>query len=195
MKNQPIEHIYPYGTDLNPWAIKSMESENDAGKISLDEAISIHIITNALSTKLNISYEGDIPGHGGKPDFIVRLGTNLLIMVSTTRSFRLSWSPVHKKLIDVFDYDEALRLMTKKLSGLSHCIEYSAAFANNLYQASKINKPKKYKVRPILHVLAPSNRNMKLVLRAYRDILAAKKIRGISKILVVVSLVRDPIYC
>jgi hypothetical protein len=194
IKNRPIEHLYPYGTDLNAWAIKSMETVNDAGKISLDEAISIHIITNALSTRLNILYEGDITGHGGKPDFIVRLGKNLLIMVSTTRSFHLSWSLSHGRLVDVFDYNEALRLMTKKIKGLSHCIEYSEAFANNLYTASKINKPKKYNIRPILHVLAPNYRNMRLVLRAYKTILANRQIRWLVNIRVIVSLVRDTIY-
>ena len=73
---------------FNKYAMNSLKIDNDARRRSTDEAISIHIITAKLCTRLNILYEAQICQFYGKPDFIIRLGKKLYIAVSTTRAVR-----------------------------------------------------------------------------------------------------------
>lgn len=195
-KTPPIRHLYPYDKELNCWALGSLEMENDAGKIARDEAISINIITNGLNTKaLRILYESEFGVYGGKPDYMIRLGKELIIMVSVTRAFHRKWDSDKKKLIDVFDSESARRLMTKKLFGIAHCVDYSGWFTNDVYEKAGFKKPKGVRVRPIMHVLCPSFKSMKLCLAAYRDILNENpRNKYLGQILMMVSLVRDEIY-
>lgn len=116
--------------DFNIYAKKSLEIDNDAKRRSKDEAVSIHIITDKLGTHLNILYERQICAFYGKPDFIIRLGKKLYIMVSTTRAICRN-TPNKSKAVKKLTYKnkrateftqkEADRLISKKLTGLSIC--------------------------------------------------------------------------
>ena len=120
VRKNKVEHkiiLHSSKTDIaefNQYAKRSLAQDNDARRRSKDEAISIHIITAKLGTRLNILYESQICGFYDKPDFIIRLGRNLYIMVSTTRA-------ISKR--SVFDQRDANRLMNKKLTGLSICAQ------------------------------------------------------------------------
>ena len=99
---------------LNKFAKDSLSRENDSGKVSMDEAYSIHVTSSMWRCKW-IAFEGNIGTlHGiGKPDYILGL-TKKNVLVSVTRAFR------HKKstkgtLENVFDKEEATRLLTKKV--------------------------------------------------------------------------------
>lgn len=140
---------------INKYAKKSLEIDNDAKKRSKDEAISIHIITDILNTRLSILYESQICGFYGKPDFIIKLGRNLYIMVSTTRA-------VAKH--GVFDQNMADRLMKKKLLGLSICAQNLECLVDDVLCAD-------YQIRPVLHVLAPNVENANLCNESYQKLL------------------------
>jgi hypothetical protein len=176
------------------WALGSMKEKNKADKFSMDEAISINIITNALQTRLFVHYEYNIQNHRGMPDCIITLGNNLHIFVSTTRGFRIKWCHMNKGFVSVFDYTEAHRLLTKKLTGLSNCVMAAKYFIDDIYSDSKRVCSKKYCVRPILHVLVPSNINAKILLDTYENILQENEIKYLNKILLIISVVEADIY-
>ena len=69
-----------YIGEFNQYAKRSIAQDNDARRRSKGEAISIHIITAKLGTRLSIMYEAHICGFYGKPDFIIRLGWNIYVM-------------------------------------------------------------------------------------------------------------------
>ena len=146
-----------YGTRLNNLAMKSLDTLNDAGHPSLDEAISIHELTASLSSfKINIIYEGQISSKIGKPDYMLRLGKDVVLFVSVTRAFHLKYNNVSKSFDDLFSPEEAIRLMKKKMSGLEVCMQREGFFLNDVYQGKQ--RPSKVKVIPVLHVLVPSSR-------------------------------------
>lgn len=182
--------------EFNIYAKKSLEIDNDAKRRAKDEAVSIHIITAKLGTRLNILYERQICEFYGKPDFIIRLGKKLYIMVSTTRAIckntlkskRLRKSTVKKGTYKndkpvSFTQKEADRLMTKKLSGLSVC-------KNNLECLVDEVVEEEHMVRPVLHILSPNKMNALMCIIAYRKILNEGKI-DLDKIKIVISCVEN----
>jgi hypothetical protein len=177
--------------DFNIYAKKSLEIDNDAKRRAKDEAISIHIITAKLSTRLNILYERQICGFYGKPDFIIRLGKKLYIMVSTTRAICHNGTRNSKKnkkaetnCISIeFTQKEADRLMTKKLTGLSIC-------KNNLECLVDDVIVEDHMVRPILHILCPNKKNAAMCIIAYKKILTNSTI-DLSKIKIIISCVKN----
>ena len=132
-----------------------MEHDNDAKKRAKDEATSIHIITSKLNTRLNIIYESQISGFNGKPDFIIRLGRNLYIMVSTTQA-------INKR--NEFSQQDADRLMSKKIMGLRICSQNLECLVNEVVDIYA-------EVRPILHILTPSIENANMCIIAYKNII------------------------
>ena len=157
--------------NINKYAKKSLEIDNDAKKRSKDEAISIHIITSSLNAHLNIIFEKQIFEFYGKPDFIIRLGKNKYIMVSTTRA--ICKSNKHK-----FTQREANRLIKKKLKGLSIC-------QNNLECLVDEVVTEKYTLTPILHILSPDITTAQLCINAYNSI----NITNSKEIKILISIV------
>lgn len=177
--------------DFNIYAKKSLEIDNDAKRRAKDEAISIHIITDKLNTRLNILYERQICEFYGKPDFIIRLGKKLYIMVSTTRAMCYNDILKYKKSLQSdtkytksdFTQTEADRLMTKKLTGLSICKNNLECLVDEVIDEDHI-------VRPILHILCPNKKNAIMCIIAYRKILMTNKI-DLSKIKIIISHVEN----
>lgn len=160
--------------EFNQYAKQSLERDNDARRRSKDEAISIHIITSKLGKRLTILYEAQICGFYGKPDFIIRLGRNLYIMVSTTRA-------VSKR--SVFDQCEANRLMKKKLTGLSICAQNLECLVDEVVDID-------FHVRPVLHVLSPTIDHANMCMVAYNDMLTNGNI-DLSNIKIVITYVEN----
>jgi len=151
-------------SDFNLHAKKSLELDNDSKKRSMDEAISIHIITDKLNTRLNILYESQISSFYGKPDFIIRLGKKLYIMVSTTRAVCRK-SSSSKGEYD-FTQKEADRLVKKKINGLLICKNNLECLVNDVITDDCL-------IRPILHILSPTKKNALMCIIAYNKILSA----------------------
>ena len=181
--------------EFNIYAKKSLEIDNDAQRKSKDEAISIHIITDKLNTHLSILYERQICGFYGKPDFIIRLGKKLYIMVSTTRAInrnnknriRRSWSKVEiiendPQGID-FTQENANRLIQKKLSGLAICKQNLECLVDEVIDEDHM-------VRPILHVLSPNKINAIMCIIAYNEIIT-KPPEIFNDIKVIISYVKN----
>lgn len=146
-----VHHCDTHPDNFNKYAIRSLEQDNDARRRAKDEAMSIHIITNALRTRLNILFEADICAFYGKPDFIIRLGDRLYIMVSTTRA-------INKR--GKFTQKDADRLVKKKLDGL--CI-----YEKNLECLVEDVIPINHEVMPILHILTPDKEHSTKCINAY----------------------------
>ena len=157
--------------NINKYAKKSLEIDNDAKKRSKDEAMSIHIITSSLKAHLNIIFEKQIFEFYGKPDFIIRLGKNKYIMVSTTRA--VCKSDKYK-----FTQREANRLIEKKLKGLIIC-------QNNLECLVDEVVTEKYTLTPILHILSPDFTTAQLCINAYNSI----NITNLKEIKILISIV------
>lgn len=178
--------------DFNKYAKQSLEIDNDAKRRAKDEAISIHIITSKLKTRLNILYERQICAFYGKPDFIIRLGRNLYLMVSTTRALchdkttrkngRSLLYPETPKSPAEFTQKEADRLMKKKLIGLSIC-------QNNLECLVDEVVDDKHIVIPILHILSPNRVNALMCIGSYAKIFSENDIDKINlnRIKIVIS--------
>ena len=178
--------------NFNKYAKQSLEIDNDAKRRAKDEAISIHIITAKLKTRLNILYERQICAFYGKPDFIIRLGRNLYLMVSTTRALfhdkpirkngRSLLYPDTPKTPAEFTQKEADRLMKKKLIGLSIC-------QNNLECLVDEVVDDKHIVIPILHILSPNRVNALMCIGSYNKILKENDIDKIklNRIKIVIS--------
>lgn len=178
---------------------KSLEIDNDARKKSKDEAMSIHIITDKLNTNLSILYERQICEFYGKPDFIIRLGKKLYIMVSTTRAInrnnknrvRRSWHKVKSINNDLtqnatkisFTQEDANRLMRKKLTGLSICKENLECLVDEVIVEDHV-------VRPVLHVLSPNKINAIMCIIAYNEIIT-KSPDIFNDIKVIISRIKD----
>ena len=162
-----------------------MSLQNSAGKISFDEATSIHIITSTLNTRMRVIYEAQFNTHGGKPDYFIILRYRV-IMVSVSRAYRLSYSREHNKHIDMFNITEATRLLSKKLLGLAHCMDYSGCFITEI-----TNTPSNISVKPILHILCPSRENINLCNIAYYNILESNPNPNLQNIQVIFSLVEN----
>jgi hypothetical protein len=160
--------------EFNQYAKRSLELDNDAKRRSNDEAVSIHIITDKLDTRLNILYEAQICGFYGKPDFIIRLGKNLYIMVSTTRAISKS---------SIFDQNAADRLMNKKLTGLSICAQNLECLVDEVVDVE-------FSVRPVLHILSPNERHTSMCIIAYKNLLSKNTI-DISNIKIVISHIEN----
>ena len=141
--------------EFNSYAKYALDHDNDAKKRAKDEATSIHIITSKLNTRLNIIYESQISGFNGKPDFIIRLGRNLYIMVSTTQA-------INKR--NEFSQQDADRLMSKKIMGLHICSQNLECLVNEVVDIYA-------EVRPILHILTPSIENANMCIIAYKNII------------------------
>jgi hypothetical protein len=169
---------------LNIHARRSLDRDNDAKRRSRDEAISIHIITDKLNTRLSILYEAEICEFCGKPDFIITLGRHLYIMVSTTRA--ISKKRIGKELIDIFDEKTAMRLMRKKLTGLAICSQNLDYLVDDVIAEN-------YKVRSIMHILSPNIENANLCVHAYNQLMDTMK-HKLSKIRIVISIVDTDIY-
>lgn len=162
--NTSIEH-------MNIYAKKSLEMDNEARCRSKDEAISIHIITSKLNTKLRILYESQLKEFYGKPDFIIKLGKKLYIIVSTTRA-------VNKR--SEFNQSDSNRLIKKKITGLQLYADNLECFINDTIDDG-------YLIRPILHVLSPSIENTNMCMKSYNNI----NKKGIENIKIIISLVTN----
>lgn len=186
--NKIVFHTSNIGiSDINNYAKKSLEFDNDAKRRSKDEAISIHIITSNLRTRLNILYESHISEFYGKPDFIIRLGKKLFIMVSTTRAIchtgisRNGKSPKNKFI--EFDQLEADRLMKKKLTGLSISQNNLECLVDEVIEDDHL-------VRPVLHILSPNEHNALLCIKSYIKLLNEKKL-DLKKIKIIISCIEN----
>ena len=155
-KNNIVFHISNTNiSEFNSYAKYALENNNDAKKRSKDEAASIHIITSKLNTKLNILYESQICEFYGKPDFIIRLGKNLYIMVSTTQA-------LNKR--SVFTQYDADRLMKKKLIGICICSQNLECLVDKVIDIYS-------EVRPVLHILASNIENANMCMISYKNII------------------------
>jgi len=169
-------HKFELQNSLNIYAKNSLKYKNDAKKKSLDEALSIHIITNILKTRLNISYECQIPIFYGKPDFIIRLGKDFYIMVSTTRS-------INKK--KDFNIEDSDRLIKKKINGLLICSTNLEYLVDDIID--------KYQLKSILHILSPSIKNANLCFNSYKKY-AIENPENVKKIKILISIIDDISY-
>jgi hypothetical protein len=186
--NKIILHTSNTGIcDINKYAKRSLEIDNDAKRRSKDEAISIHIITDKLNTRLNILYEMQICAFYGKPDFIIRLGKKLYIMVSTTRAVchtgtSRNGTPSKYKSRG-FTQQEADRLVRKKLTGLSICRNNLECLIYEVIEDDHL-------VRPVLHILAPNKLNAMMCMKSYKDLLVENKL-DLAEIKVIISCVEN----
>jgi hypothetical protein len=179
-----VIHMHKHHSILNIHAKRSLERDNDAKRRSRDEAISIHIITDKLNTRLNILYESEICEFYGKPDFIIKLGRHLYIMVSTTRA--ISKRKIDKELIDIFDEKSATRLVRKKLTGLAICSQNLECLVDDVIAED-------YKVRSIMHILSPNVENAMLCVNAYHQLMNTMN-QKLNKIRIIISIVDTDIY-
>ena len=163
-------------SNVNKYAKYALEHDNDTKKKSKDEAASIHIITSKLNTHLSILYETQISSFYGKPDFIIRLGKNLYIMVSTTQA-------VNKKAL--FTEKDAYRLMQKKLNGLYICSQNLDCLVDEVISENHL-------IRPVLHILSPCAANSDMCNIACSDII--KKNKNLSNIKIVISIINSNIF-
>lgn len=166
-------HNFKLDNSLNIYAKNSLKYNNDAKKKSLDEALSIHIITDILKTKLNILYEYQIPIFYGKPDFIIKLGKDLYVMVSTTRS-------INKK--KEFDIEDSYRLITKKINGLLICSKNLDHLIDDVID--------KYQLKSILHILSPNENNAMLCAESYSRY-SSRYPENVKLIKVLISIIDD----
>jgi hypothetical protein len=148
--------------DLNEYAVRSLELDNDAKKRSKDEAISIHIITEMIMRHSEthakpsyILYESQISGFYGKPDFIINFDDTSYFMISTTRAI-IKYRE--------FTQDVADKLLKKKLMGLSICAENLECLVEDVIDIG-------YKVHPVLHILTPTKYNAQLCRIAYKNLI------------------------
>jgi len=165
--------------DMTQQAQDSTLQENDAGFISKDEALSIHILTKR-KRNTNILYEWEMGNQGSKPDYIVEG----LFFVSVTRAFKKNLEENH-----LFDQKEATRLVHKKINLLINAfsnIKYYMCDFEKKFNYSRKMKSKGY--RPILHILCPSIHNMKLCFHSLCNI---KKQLKRNKIIVLLTLTHD----
>ena len=137
--------------EFNQYAKRSLELDNDAKRRSNDEAVSIHIITDKLDTRLNILYEAQICGFYGKPDCILRLGKDFYIMISITRAVQLN---------SIFNEKEAYRLIKKKIDGIFICSNNLDCLINDVIY--------NYRIQSIVHILSPNKFNAELCMNAYK---------------------------
>jgi hypothetical protein len=152
--------------ELNQYAKKSLTVLNDAKRKAKDEAVSIHIITKKLKAYLSIKFERELLEFHGKPDYIIRLGSDKFIMVSVARIIDYSNSRYDK-----LNIDEINRIVTKKINGMDIC-------KNNLECLIDEVLPIKYNVHPIIHFLCPTLYVAILCLKV------CKKLNNNSKILI-----------
>lgn len=146
---------------FNKYAKNSLLYKNEGGKRAKDEAMSIHIITNVLNTRLNILYEKQINGFFGKPDFIIRLGKNMFIMVSTTRAFLKNKIRSKHEWDDLFNIEIANSLIKKKLEMLDVCSYNLEYLVDDICENPRI--------QPVLHILSPNIKNAELCKTAYES--------------------------
>lgn len=137
--------------NLNKFALNSLNYDNDAKRRAVDEAVSIHIITEKLKSKLKIMYESQIPQFYGKPDVIIRLGKDFYIIVSITRAIQKN---------SIFDDNESYRLVKKKMDGLYICSNNLDCLVNDVLF--------KYRTQSIVHILAPDITCANLCLKSYK---------------------------
>lgn len=166
--------------DMTQQAQDSTLQENDAGFISKDEALSIHILTKRKSNT-NILYEWEMGrNHGSKPDYIIEG----LFFVSVTRAFKKNLEENH-----LFNQKEATRLIHKKINSLIYAFNkiqnYMCDFEKKFNYSRKM-KSKGY--RPILHILCPSIHNMKL---CFHSLCNMKKQLKHNKIIVLLTFTHD----
>jgi hypothetical protein len=165
-------HISTTNVDeFNSYAQYALDNDNDTKKRSIDEATSIHIITSKLNTKLHILYESQICGFHGKPDFIIRLGKNLYIMVSTTQAITKRYD---------FTQIDANRLVSKKIKGLYMCSQNLECLVDEVLDI-------KYVIRPILHILAPNIENAQMCKLSYSKIITDIKYKNIKVVITVLK--------
>ena len=167
-----LTHTFNETLKLNTYAATSLLRNNDSKKKSPDEAYSIHIITSALKTNIKITYETDIQAFYGKPDFIIRLGKNLFIMVSTTRAI----CKENKNTNIIFDENAADRLVIKKITGLNICSRNLECLVDDNLQLFN-------NVIAILHILAPNKNNADMCLNSLKKI----SLNNIKSIIVIID--------
>lgn len=165
-----LHHCDIHPDAFNKYAVSSLQQDNDARRRAKDEAMSIHIITDVLKTRLNILFEADICAFYGKPDFIIRLGDRLYIMVSTTRA-------VNKR--GKFTQKNADRLVKKKLDGLM-------VYEKNLECLVEDVIPDNFEVMPVLHILTPNKEHTDMCVKSYNEIIKHKNPKG-SAIKLIIS--------
>ena len=171
---QPILHTSNIDIpDLNIHARQSLKYENDARRHSNDEALSVHIITDKLNTHMYILFESQIHGFYGKPDYIIRLGHKightLHIMVSVTRAVRKN---------SEFNQHEADRLVKKKICGLLICAQNLECYVDDVCVTE---------VRPVLHILSPSNNHSQMCLKAWKRLAGSMNILHIKVVITTVK--------
>lgn len=149
----------------------------------MDEAYSIHVTSSMWRCKW-IAFEGNIGTlHGiGKPDYILGL-TKKNVLVSVTRAFRHKISN-KGTLENVFDKEEATRLLTKKLKKLKQSLEKSSFFiatcyknfsairhckSNGGYNPSDVSKG-------VLHVEVPTLSNLRICNEVIKEIVVPDNI-------------------
>ena len=162
-----LHHCDTHPNEFNKYAISSLQQDNEARRRAKDEAMSIHIITDVLKTRLNILFEADICAFYGKPDFIIRLGDRLYIMVSTTRA-------INKR--GEFTKKNADRLVKKKLDGLM-------IYEKNLECLVEDVVPDNFEVIPVLHILSPDKEHTNICVKAYNEIIKNIKSNTIKLII------------
>lgn len=183
-------------TDLNKFAKDSLSLENDSGKVSWDEAYSIHVTSSLWRCKW-IAFEGNIRTlHGvGKPDYILGMtGNNVL--VSVTRAFRYGKSKTKNTFSNVFDKKEATRLLTKKIKKLMQSLEKATFFVETSVKNYSSTRPCKTggKYNPsdvskgVLHVEVPTLEN----LRICNEVIG--EIRIPDNIKIMITLIEEDIY-
>ena len=158
-------------SNFNKYAKKSLEIKNESNKNSNDEALSIHIITEKLNTRLCILYEKQINEFYGKPDFIIKLGKKLYIMVSTTRAISKNTN---------FSQNESDRLIYKKIKGLLLYSNNLECFIDDIIDD--------YINIPILHILTTSHQHAEKCIKSYQRLLSSKKI-DVCKIKIIISVI------
>lgn len=157
--------------NLNKFAKNSLKYDNDAKRRAVDEAISIHIITEKLKSKLKILFESQIPQFYGKPDVIIRLGKNFYIMISITRAMQKN---------SIFNEDEAYRLIKKKIDGLYICSNnLDCLITDILYN---------YRLQSIVHILVPNIEHSNLCITAYKKYCSKNKKKS-QKIKLLISII------
>jgi hypothetical protein len=134
---------------------------SDNGHFDISEALSVSALTNLFGDKITLLLEKQICSsfnkqNLSKPDCIIRLGM-IVFLVSITRAFNF---------FGKYTQTQADKLIEKKVSGLQRVMYYSLFYAKQSYTGDTSN----LKVRPILHVITPTNDTARMVLRAFRNL-------------------------
>jgi len=136
---------------LSEGGAKLLNTPNAGGNSVTSEVVSFELIRRLAGCKLaktemDIAY--DFPDHSKKTDYVVSMSDERLVAISVTRAMRHPGK--------TYDYEDAARLMTKKLL----CVYFSN---RNVLRRDRW-------AQQVLHIITDDNRKARLLRKAFKKV-------------------------